>query len=280
MSLLILSICGSVVFAAASAKAADVSGSCVVFLDGRFVPVSCSTVSSTPGNAGSDTGGASTNRDKCTVIPLSQAQAQTLGLARAPAGEAWGLLDCLGGAVGPGPQPVLVTAASGAAQVTPQQLMRRALGELQVPLLRPATAPPPGSDGLVGLPEWFWIARVAWFPRNVTVSAGAVWATVTATPGNLTFEPGAGISPVSCPGPGTAYDPRKPAADQHTDCSYTYIRPSAGLAGNVYQASLTVTWRVSWTGSGGAGGLLAAALPIRTALTIAVAQGEALVTGR
>ncbi len=65
------------------------------------------------------------------------------------------------------------------------------------------------------------------------MSAGSVWAAVTAAPVRLTFQPGAGLSPVSCAGPGTAYNPRKPAAAQHTDCSYTYLRPSTGQPGDV-----------------------------------------------
>ena len=41
---------------------------------------------------------------------------------------------------------------------------------------------------------------------------------------------------------------------------------------------MTVTWRVSWTGSGGAGGVLDAALAVPVGFTIPVAQGEALVS--
>ncbi len=110
------------------------------------------------------------------------------------------------------------------------------------------------------------------------MSAGPVWASVTAVPVGLTFAPGGGLSPVSCAGPGTAYNPRRPAAAQHTDCSYTYVQPSVGQPGHAYQASVTVTWRVSWTGSGVAGGLLDAALPVTVDFAVPVAQGEALVT--
>ncbi len=109
------------------------------------------------------------------------------------------------------------------------------------------------------------------------MSAGPVWATATATPAGLSFQPGAGLGPVTCPGPGTAYNPARPAARQHTDCSYTYLQPSAGQPGNAYQASITVTWNVSWTGSGGAGGVLDAGLQVPFTFPIPVAQGEALV---
>jgi hypothetical protein len=254
------------------------SSGCTPWVDGTVIPVPCSSGTGTSGTGG-EGGGGSTVTDSCTMTPLNEAQAKNLGLAwPPPKGQSWALLDCLGGNVGPGPQAVLVDTATGAPAVSPQQLLIRALGELQIPYLRPDMAPPVGKDGLVGLPEWFWIPTASWHPRSVTVSAGSVWATVTAAPVGLSFQPGAGVSPVSCAGPGTGYDPATPAAVQHTDCSYTYLQPSTGQPGNAYQASVTVTWRVSWTGSGGAGGLLDAALPVSVDFPVRVAQGEALVS--
>lgn len=271
---------GLVVMVANPAAAAQrAAGACNPYIDGSVIPVPCVSGSGTGGSAGATgASGGSAVRNTCVFVSLSPAQAQGLGLATPPPGEVWALLDCLGGAIGSGPQAVLVSVATGLPEVTPQQLMIQALGELRVPSLRPATAPPLGSDGLVGLPQWFWVPAASWYPRSVTVRAGPVWATVTATPDGMTVRPGAGIGPVTCPGPGTAYDPAKPASDQHTDCSYTYAQPSAGLPGNAYQASVAVTWRVGWAGSGGAGGVLTAALSIPADLTIQVAQGEALVT--
>jgi hypothetical protein len=259
--------------AAASAS----GGGCGPFVSGTVIPIPCSTGSGAAGTAGSGSrGGGLTGTSTCVTLVYSLAQAQQLGLGPAPAGQAWAELAC-GGTL-PGVVVILVSTATGTPPLTPRQLMVQAYGELRVPSLPPATAPPPGRDGLVGLPEWFWIPPAGWHPRSATVSAGAVWARVTATPVGLSFEPGTGISPVTCQGPGTAYDPNQPAASQHTSCSYTYLQPSAGLPGNVYRASMTVTWRVDWVGSGGAGGVLAPALSVPVALTIPVAQGEALVT--
>ncbi len=252
------------------------TGGCDPYVDGTVIPVPCSSGS---GNGGSGGGGGTTVNNSCTTTVLDKAQAQSLGLSwPPPQGESWALLDCLGGATGATPQAVLVSNATGAPAVTPQQLLVTALGELRIPYLGPATAPPRGHDGLVGLPEWFWISAGSWHARNVTVTAGPVWASVTAAPVGLTFAPGTGISPVSCAGPGTAYDPREPAAAQHTDCSYTYLQPSTGQPDDAYQASVTVTWRVSWSGSGGVGGVLDAALSVPVDFTVPVAQGEALVT--
>jgi hypothetical protein len=278
IALILAVACGAA--SATASSAGGGSSGCDPYLDGTVIPVPCSSGSGSAGSGGSASGGgagSSTTSSLCRTVVLDKAEAQNLGLPwPPPQDKSWGLLDCLGG--GLGPLAVLVSNATGAPAVTPQQLLATALGELQVPYLGPATAPPRGQDGLVGLPEWFWVPAGSWHARNVTVSVGAVWATVTATPVGLTFEPGGGISPVTCPGPGTAYDAGEPADVQHTDCAYTYSLPSTGQPGDAYQAAVTVTWRVTWTGSGGAGGVLDRALPVAVDFTVPVAQGEALVT--
>jgi hypothetical protein len=254
------------------------TGGCDPYVDGTVIPVPCSSGSGSGGGGGTG-GGVTTVNNSCNTVVLDKSQAEDLGLSwPPPTGKSWGLLDCLGGSTGVAPLAVLVNSATGAPAVTPQQLLVTAVGELQIPYLGPSTAPPHGSDGLVGLPEWFWIPAGSWHVRIVTVTAGLVWATVAAAPVSLTFQPGGGGDPVSCIGPGIAYNPHKPAAVQHSDCSYTYLQPSTAQPGNAYQASVTVTWRVSWTGSGGAGGVLDAALPVPVDFTVPVAQGEALVT--
>ena len=283
-----LAVAGGAASATASSAGGGTSG-CDPYLDGTVIPVPCSSGSAGAGSdsAGSDSAGSgsgasggagsSTTSSSCRTVVLGKAEAQNLGLPwPPPEDKSWGLLDCLRG--GLGPLAVLVSNATGAPAVTPQELLVTALGELQVPYLGPHTAPPRGHDGLVGLPEWFWVPAGSWHARSVTVRAGAVWATVTAAPVGLTFEPGAGISPVTCLGPGTAYDRGEPANVQHTNCAYTYFFPSTGQPGDAYQASLTVTWRVTWTGSGAAGGVLDRALPVPVDFTVPVAQGEALVT--
>jgi hypothetical protein len=266
---------GSLAFATTSAAAGSGGGSCDPYVDGTVILVPCWFGAGTGDASGG--GSASTLNDTCTFTALDEAQAKSLGVSwPAPQDKHWALMDC---GTGTGPQAVLVPDVNGGTPVTPQQLVH-ALGGLDVPHLRPATAPPRGRDGLVGLPEWFWVPAGEWHLRSVTVTAGPVWATVTATPVSLTVQPGAGLSPVTCTGPGAAYNRRKPAVQQHTDCSYTYLQPSAGLPGNAYQASVTVTWRVTWTGSGGAGGVLDPALAVPVGLSIGVAQGEALVTSQ
>ena len=237
----------------------------------------CTNTTGTPGAPGSGGHGGGA-KSACTLTPLSQQQAQFLGLQwPAPKGHTWDAITC------PGNQPfggvTLVNNATGAPAVTPQQLSQIAIGELIIPELNAKTAPPRGRDGLVGLPEWFWIPAGAWGAvHSPMVTAGPVWAQATAVPTKIIFNPGGGLPSLTCHGPGTAYRSALPLAGQHTACSYTYDQPSAGQPGNAYAASVTVLWNVFWVGSGGAGGQVANGRPVSTPMTLRVAAGEALVT--
>ena len=251
------------------------SRGCDPYLDGTIILASCS-----PGTDASSTsdGSGSAPDSPCTFTALDEGQVKKLGMSWPPSrGEHWALMDCGAGAA---PQAVLVRNATGAPTVTPRELLVVAYAELDVPYLWLATAPPRGTDGLVGQPERFWVPSGEWHALSVTVTAGPVWATATAAPVSLTFQPGAGLSPVTCTGPGAAYDRSMPAAQQHTNCSYMYQQSSAGLPGNAYRASVTVTWRITWTGSGGAGGMLNPGFAVPVPLSIGVAPGVALVTSQ
>lgn len=159
--------------------------------------------------------------------------------------------------------------------ITPAQLAQQSWNSLELPLPDARTAPPRGAQGLVGLPEWVWVPRGQWRPLSKQATAGGVWAQVTATPKQMTITPGAGLPTVSCAGPGTAYDPNRPASVQQTDCSYTYRTSSATQPGGAYQVTVTVVWGGSWTGSGGAGGTLPA-ISRSTTFALRVAEGQGL----
>jgi hypothetical protein len=261
--------------AATTATAAPVAGGCSYQLVGGTYEWVCQNTVTIPGQPGAGGGGGGGKSD-CTLTPLSQQQAAFLGLQwPPPKGDTWEAITC------PGAQPfggvVLVgNAAAAAPAVTPQELLQIAIGKLHIPVPLPKTAPPRGKDGLVGLPEWFWVGN--WDPVHVTVAVGPVWATATAVPQQLTFNPGGGLADMTCHGPGTVYRSKLPLSAQHTDCSYTYDQPSAGQPGNAYQASVTVSWNISWVGSGGAGGEVAAGVTSNAPFTLPVAAGEALVT--
>jgi len=179
----------------------------------------------------------------------------------------------------PGATSTIVPAGGGAGAppIAPQELLAWARSELALPLPGVRTAPPRGSDGLVGLPEWFWADPAQWRPVSARVAVGGVWAQVTARPSRLQIQPGTGAS-LACTGPGTAYNPRLAASAQHTSCSYTYAESSDGLPGDAYQASVTVTWAAAWQGSGGAGGTLPP-LGRTAAFALPVAEAQALNPG-
>jgi hypothetical protein len=236
--------------------------------------VICDDSGSMPGAPGSPGDGRSSAL-VCGLTPLSALQLTFLGLPKPPRGEHWAAITCTGD------QPfggVVLVGRPGRPAVTPAELLQVAIGRLHVPALPAGTAPPRGKPGLVGLPEWFWVPSRRWHPVSVTVTAGPVRATATATPVRLTFSPGAGLAGASCSGPGAAF--RRAAAGQQTSCSYTYDQSSAGQQHGAYQAEVIVGWRVSWTGSGGAGGILNPDLQVADPVAVRVAEGQALVTSR
>ena len=237
--------------------------------------VVCGNGGSGPGGPGGGGGGGGGGGDSCKLFPLPAGYPDPYP---APKGETWMWLVCQ---VTEQTGIVLVPTGSTTANpgVTPQELLQWALADLSVPLPAPVTAPPPGHAGLVGLPEWVWLPASQWHPVTAQVSVGPVWAKVTAVPGQMTISPGGGLPGTSCTGPGTAYDPRLPASAQHTDCSYTYAQSSALQPGHAYQASVTVTWTATWTGSGGAGGAVNPPLQETTGFGVRIGEGQALVTG-
>lgn len=172
----------------------------------------------------------------------------------------------------PRPQPTR-------ARVSPRQLASTAWRRLALPRPQLRTAPPRSSDGLVGLvglPEWFWVTN--WSPHTRTARAGSIWARVTAHPRRLVIHPGASQTSVDCLGPGSAYDARRSAAAQRSNCTYTYSRSSAGLPADAYTVTATVVWGGTWRGAGGAGGSLPA-VERSTTLRLRIAEGQALTTG-
>jgi hypothetical protein len=229
-----------------------------------------------PGSSGGGGGGGGAGGgDTCKLDPLPPGYPDPYP---APKGEKWMWMVCQ-----VTEQTGLVLVADGATTanpgVTPQELLKWALADLSVPLPAPATAPPRGRTGLVGLAEWVWLPARQWRPVTAQVSVGPVWARVTAVPGKLTISPGGGLADVSCAGPGTAYNPELPVSAQHTDCSYTYDQSSDLQPGHAYQASVTVTWTATWTGSGGAGGTVNPPLQETANFPVRIGEGQALVTG-
>ncbi len=238
------------------------------------------SVPGAPGGAGGPGGPADPGYGLRTTCTLEAPGGMTPPYP-APAGQVWMRTVCTSiGLYGTAPAPgglVLVPTGSTTAApgISPQELVQWALAELNVPAPVVSTAPPNGHDGLVGLPEWFWVRN--WKPIPVDLAVGPVWAKVAASPGQLTFSPGGGLPSVSCTGPGQQYNPALPASAQHSACSYTYPQSSALQPGGVYTATVSVTWTATWTDSGGAGGTVNPPLVMHTSFALPVAEGQALV---
>jgi hypothetical protein len=144
--------------------------------------------------------------------------------------------------------------------VSPAQLARTAVAQLTVPEPTINRSPSAGTSDQgtpstwVNLWTWFWTSPHTWRPLTRTARAAGVWARVTVRPDHLVLTPGDGSASVSCPGPGRPWradDGDNPPSDG--GCGYRYRHVTA--KGPV-TATLSIRWRVTWAGSGGAGGTL------------------------
>ncbi|MFG3134688.1 hypothetical protein ACGFZA_00535 [Streptomyces sp. NPDC048211] len=146
--------------------------------------------------------------------------------------------------------------------VTPDVLAQLAYNQVDVPETKVSLAP--ANNTKVNLPTWAWLDNATFKPVSVTASLNAggvnLQSTVTATPVSLriqpgtkdaTLHPGSGECTFQNGHIGTPY--AKGDADKTPSCGVTYLRSSGSGS---YQLRATLTWNVTWTGSGGAGGTL------------------------
>jgi len=183
-----------------------------------------------------------------------------------------------------GPEAYWVpTAQAGPGAPGPRALATQALSQAAIALPQVQTWPPSGR-GEVNFSTWVHVS--SWAPVSASATAAGLTVTVTATPtktivssfdsddGGATYQP----VQVTCPGPGSAYDPDQPYADQHTDCSMTWSWPSAhygsGSSAGSYPLTVTVVYAVTWAGPGGGGAL--PAITRSTTLDYPVGEIEAL----
>jgi hypothetical protein len=155
-------------------------------------------------------------------------------------------------------------------KVSPGELALTRWAQMPIPAPAVRTAPPRRTDGLVGLPEWFWVTN--WRPLSGRAAARGVWVRVTARPQSMAIDPGYGERIVHCAGPGTAYDRSRPAASQHTTCSYTFSQSSLHQPGHAYRVRVTVVWSGTWVGSDGTSGALP---PVSRSTTFRLRVAEA-----
>ncbi|MFF3739819.1 hypothetical protein [Streptomyces sp. NPDC002566] len=147
--------------------------------------------------------------------------------------------------------------------VTPQVLAELAYNRIQLPTTKVTLAP--AGTTKVNLPTWAWLDKARFKEVSVTASLAVpglnIQATTTAKPVSLKLEPGtpdaetypgSGECTINADGSiGAPYAAGK--ADQTPPCGLKYLRSSGE---GTFKLQATVTWEISWTGSGGAGGRL------------------------
>lgn len=134
------------------------------------------------------------------------------------------------------------------------------------------TSPDSGRRLYTQVPTWLWLDDSWWQPITVTVTAGRVTTTLTATPTRATWGTGDGES-VICDGPGVAW--REGMSDDDTYCKHTYVHSSAGRPNGTYPLTVTIEFSVAWTSNVGAGGALGG-LTRSTSTEVEVGEIEAI----
>ncbi|MDT9701703.1 hypothetical protein [Streptomyces sp. P17] len=145
--------------------------------------------------------------------------------------------------------------------VTPQILAEAAYNAIQLPDTEAALAPENVTK--VNLPTWAWLDKATFKEVSVTASLNAsglnIQATTTAKPVSLKLEPGttdaetypaSGECAINADGSiGEPY--AKGKADETPPCGLKYLRSSGD---GTFRLRATVTWEITWAGTGGAGG--------------------------
>ena len=118
---------------------------------------------------------------------------------------------------------------------------------------------PPLDQQVVNVGTWFWVPQGAWKPFTVTayivIGVVVIIFSATAIPRTLIYSPGDGHKPVSCNGPGPAWNAN--VGDRMTSpCMYTYRSSSHTNDSHSYKTKMSVKWDVYWESNlGGAGRL-------------------------
>ncbi|MFE9608312.1 hypothetical protein [Streptomyces sp. NPDC006012] len=147
--------------------------------------------------------------------------------------------------------------------VTPEILAELAYNRINVPDTQIKLAP--AEITKVNLATWAWLDKAKFNEVSVTASLDVggvnIQATTTAKPISLKLEPGTGDVELYPPSGecvmnddnsiGEPY--AKGKADKIPSCGVKYLRSSGN---GTFELRATITWEVSWTGTGGVGGNL------------------------
>jgi hypothetical protein len=175
--------------------------------------------------------------------------------------------------------------------IDPLALAEQAEREIRLPEPPIELSPPvsPGHWQYVHVPTWAWLGQGGWASPSASAAAGGVAVTATATPVSLElrYMDGATTHTVVCSGPGTPYsptlasaeDPAAPIRAASPSCGWTYQNSSASAPGEQEPVRATLTYRVTWTATGAAGGgNLGVLVSPATALGVRVAEVQAVVS--
>jgi hypothetical protein len=207
------------------------------------------------GNSGAPVGGGSDGGQGSASGSIGSSNAACVPPPGVPL-DAW--QQVVGACAAPGQRAPV---AGGPPPPSPAVLAQEALASIHFP--RPSGHRTPSESLLyqgyaftyLRLWTFFWTDPGTWRTLSATASAGGVSATVTAAPVSLSYDPGDGGSPVTCNGPGrpwtTADGNDAPSAGA---CGYQYRRVSDAPI----TATETLTWRVTWVGTGNSAGELPA----------------------
>ncbi|MFF0204142.1 hypothetical protein [Streptomyces sp. NPDC005017] len=145
--------------------------------------------------------------------------------------------------------------------VTPEVLAELAYNRVQLPAAEVTLAPTQSTK--VNLPTWAWLDKARFRDVSVTASLDVgglnIQATTTARPVALRLEPGTadaetypGSGECAIAEDGSIGEPyAKGKAERTPPCGIKYLRSSGGGG---FRMRATVTWEITWTGTGGAGG--------------------------
>ena len=159
--------------------------------------------------------------------------------------------------------------------VPPEAIRDIATARLEPPPPIPETSPPIARQTFVGVSTWLWLDPSSWTPIEVTETQGLTSVTVRAIPTQAVWSMGDG-GQIVCSGPGVAWV--SGAAEDATDCSYTYEHSSYGHPGGSFAVSVTVTWAFEWWINGVAQGGFGS-VDVSTSFAMAVAEIQAVETG-
>lgn len=149
--------------------------------------------------------------------------------------------------------------------VTPEVLAELAYAKIKIPGTKVTLAP--DNVTKVNLHTWAWLDKAKFKPVSVTASLNAggqnIEATTTAEPRSLRIEPGtkdakshpaSGECAINEDGSiGSPYV--RGNAEKTPPCGVTYLRSSGD---GTYELKATITWKVTWEGTGVPGGNLPA----------------------